>query len=136
MRTNKVTSKVRMAINIENGPPALDAARQRLYIPTPRTAAASSCWTRERTRQGEITVGVAPDGPVLDADRRLLYVPEFDEGDGRSVYVVDTTTNTLVTTITVPRGPSFPVLGRASGRLYVPSFVTGILSVIDQPALP
>ena len=88
--------------------------------------------TRVKAR---ITVGIVPDGPVLDAARRLLYVPEFDEGSGRTVYVVDTSTNRLVNAIAVGRGPEGPVLDAASGRVYVRNWVPGTVSVIDMQAV-
>lgn len=135
-RTNRATASVRMDISIDQGPPALDAARQRLYLPTSpyrgRIVVMDARTTRVKAR---ITVGIVPDGPVLDAARRLLYVPEFDEGSGRTVYVVDTSTNRLVNAIAVGRGPEGPVLDAASGRVYVRNWVPGTVSVIDMQAV-
>ncbi len=131
-RTNTVTGTVRMPISIEAGPPALDSARQRMYLPSwPYRGRITVLNTHSLTVRARITVGYAPDGPVLDSARRLLYVPEFDEGDGHSVYVIDAATNTVLSAVGVGKGPLAPALDAGSGRLYVPSWGSGSMSVID-----
>jgi DNA-binding beta-propeller fold protein YncE len=45
--------------------------------------------------------------------------------------VIDTATNKVTTTVDVGKGPLAPVLDTASGRLYVPNWVSGSVSVVD-----
>ena len=135
-RTNKVKATLRMPIAIDDGPPALDAGRQRMYIPSwPYRGRITVLDTRTLKVKARITVGLAPGGPVLDPIRRQLYVREFDEGNGHTLYAIDTAKNTVIGAIGVGKGPLAPVLDAASGRLYVPSWATGEISVVNTAAL-
>ena len=135
-RTNKVKATLRMPIAIDDGPPALDAVHQRMYIPSwPYRGRITVLDTRTLKVKARITVGVAPGGPVLDPIRGKLYVPEFDEGSGHTVYAIDTAKNVVIGTIGVGKGPLAPVLDQGTGRLYVPSWASGEISVINPAAV-
>lgn len=134
-KTNKPTAVIKMPVAVDNGPPALDTARQRLYVPTAsQRGYIVVVDTRTNKVKSRIQVGYFPNGPLLDAARQLLYVAEFDEGDGSTVAVLDTRTNRVGETITVGKGPTIPLLAEGSGRVYVPNRVSGTVSVLDVPA--
>jgi YVTN family beta-propeller protein len=134
-RANRIVATIRVPLSVEDGPPVIDSARQRLYATgwTQRGYVAVID-TRTNTVKAKIRAGYAPDGPVLDTARRRLYVPEFDEGSGTSLFVIDTAANKLVQTVTVGEGPRRPVLDAAANRLYVPNWASGGLSVVDTAA--
>jgi YVTN family beta-propeller protein len=78
-----------------------------------------------------ITVGSQPWGIAYDPFHKTMYVTNFS---GASVSVIDTNTNTVITTINAPgvlNGPTDITYDPVHERMYVTNFNGNTVSVID-----
>lgn len=123
-----------------SGSAVLDSLARILYISNQDAGTVSAIDVDIRTVTATITVGQEPQELLLEAATHTLYVANYgvDQAGGPSVSVIDTVTDTAVSTITIGvtrtadggdfnnMGPMF--LDPAAHAIYVRG---GILSVID-----
>lgn len=80
----------------------------------------------------DINAGDLPRGMQLSPDGKRVYVTNF--GDS-TLSVVDTITNSVVTTVDVPGYPDAVVVSPDGQRIYVGDYWSGAVTVVSVPTL-
>jgi len=72
-----------------------------------------------------------PESVAINENTNLIYVTNGDDGDGRSLTIIDATTNQITDVITVGLGPGPLAVNQDTNRIFVGNTIDDSISVID-----